>query len=105
MGEVVDSKPIAGNIRSSVSELVSRSREMGIDPLIAILRIGKDPASEFYFRAKIKRAADFSVQSRAITMSESSFAEEVHEVIDNCRNSFLFHLLFCFSVHRDRGGL
>ena len=83
MGEVVDSKPIAGNIRSSVSELVSRSREMGIDPLIAILRIGKDPASEFYFRAKIKRAADFSVQSRAITMSESSFAEEVHEVIDN----------------------
>lgn len=82
MTEIIGAKPIMKYLKEDITQKVGESRERGISPAMAIIRIGKDPASEFYFNAKIKRAMEFGVETRTITMDEEAPEEEVIKHID-----------------------
>ncbi len=82
MTEIVKAKPIAENLKKDIAERVKTAREEGSNPTLAILRIGNDPASEFYFKAKLKRASEFGVETRAVTLEEQVQREEVLDYID-----------------------
>lgn len=58
---------------------------------MAILRIGNDPASEFYFRAKLKKASELGVETRAITMEEDITPKEVEEHLDQMVRDPMIH--------------
>lgn len=82
MTEIVRAKPIAEGLKNEIVERVRKAREEGTTPALAILRIGDDPASEFYFNAKLKRAAEFGVETRAVTLDEKVTEEDVFEYVD-----------------------
>ena len=77
MTEILEAKPITASIKNDIKQKILEARESGISPAMAIVRIGKDPASEFYFNAKLKRASEFGVETRALTLDENVDAEEV----------------------------
>ncbi len=79
---VIGAKPLLENIKERISESIREEREKGNSPAMAIIRIGKDPASEFYFKAKLKRGSELGVETRTITMEEDVSAREVQEHID-----------------------
>lgn len=83
MTEIIGAKPIMKYLKEDIVKKVGETREHGINPAMAIIRIGKDPASEFYFNAKIKRAMEFGVETRTITMDEEASEEEVIRHIDD----------------------
>lgn len=78
----IGAKPIASELKSEIEGSISQAREDGISPCMAIIRVGNDPASEFYFRAKLKRASEFGVETRAITLGDDASAGEVSSYID-----------------------
>lgn len=83
VGEVIGAKPIMKYLKDDIVQKVAEARSLGISPAMAIIRIGKDPASEFYFNAKIKRAMEFGVETRTITMDENAPEKEVIGHIDD----------------------
>lgn len=91
MTEIVRAKPIAEDLKKDITERVKMAREDGVSPALAILRIGSDPASEFYFNAKLKRAAEFGIETRAITLDEDASPEEVFEHVDRLSNDPSIH--------------
>ena len=58
---------------------------------MAIMRIGNDPASEFYFRAKLKKASELGVETRAITIDEDVSAQDVVVHLDQMVKDPLVH--------------
>lgn len=82
MTEIIKAKPIAEQLKSSIMERVRAAREKGISPALAIIRVGNDPASEFYFNAKLKRASELGIETRAITLDESASRDEVFSYVD-----------------------
>lgn len=91
MTEIVRAKPIAEDLKKDISERVKMAREDGVSPALAILRIGDDPASAFYFNAKLKRASEFGVETRAITLDGDVSREDVYEHVDRLSNDPLIH--------------
>lgn len=79
---VIGAKPLLEGIRGHMEKSVREQRDKGKSPAMAILRIGKDPASEFYFRAKLKRGSELGIETRAITMDEDAAPQEVQEHLD-----------------------
>src|SRR5438105_15796644 len=50
---IIDGKVIAAELRTRVTEEVARvRREHGITPVLAVVLVGSDPASEVYVRSK-----------------------------------------------------
>lgn len=84
--EVIKAKPIVENLKRDITERVLKARESGSSPALAIIRIGNDPASEFYFNAKLKRASEFGIETRAITLDEDSAKEDVYSYVDRVSN-------------------
>lgn len=81
MTEIVRAKPIAEQIRKDIMDRVRATRENGISPALAIIRVGIDPASEFYFNAKLKRAAELGIETRTVTLDENASRKEVQKYI------------------------
>lgn len=57
MGEIIDGKAVAARVRAEVAEQVSALRERGVQPGLATVLVGEDPASEVYVRNK-RRACE-----------------------------------------------
>lgn len=91
MTEIIKAKPIVENLRKDIIERVGNARKRGISPALAIIRIGNDPASEFYFNAKLKRAAEFGIETRAITMDSESSREDVFSYVDKVSQDPAIH--------------
>lgn len=91
MTEIIKAKPIVENLRKDIIERVGDARKRGISPALAIIRIGNDPASEFYFNAKLKRAAEFGIETRAITMDSESSREDVFSYVDKVSQDPAIH--------------
>lgn len=83
---VVDGKAIGQRIRADIEKsLEIRSKHYQL-PGIAIVRVGRDPASEFYFNAKIRRAGEFGVEVFATTLEEDAGEREVLDCLKDLSN-------------------
>lgn len=79
---VVEAKPLLAKIKGHITESIGEQREKGNSPAMAIMRIGRDPASEFYFRAKLKKASELGVETRTITLEEDATHGDVVEHLE-----------------------
>ncbi len=79
---VAGAKPLLEGIKGSITKSINGERDKGNSPTMAIMRIGNDPASEFYFRAKLKKASELGVETRAITMDEGVSTQDVVDHLD-----------------------
>ncbi len=57
----LDGKEIAAPLRQQTADAVSALRKRGIVPGLAVVRVGDDPASQIYVKAKLKAAAALGI--------------------------------------------
>ncbi len=88
---VAGAKPLLEGIKGSITKSINGERDKGNSPTMAIMRIGNDPASEFYFRAKLKKASELGVETRAITMDEGVSTQDVVDHLDQMVKDPLVH--------------
>lgn len=78
--ELIDGRKIAAEI---VAELKAEVAALpGRKPCLALVRVGDDPASVSYVKAKEKTAAEIGIASRVILPSETITPAELFELID-----------------------
>jgi methylenetetrahydrofolate dehydrogenase (NADP+) / methenyltetrahydrofolate cyclohydrolase len=91
---IIDGKRIAAAVRDEIRERVQRFRRehCGV-PGLAVIRVGGDPASAAYVRAKTKACEEVGIASRQITLSSFISQEELTESIQELNRDSGIHAI------------
>ncbi|UFH50418.1 bifunctional methylenetetrahydrofolate dehydrogenase/methenyltetrahydrofolate cyclohydrolase FolD [Pseudomonas sp. KNUC1026] len=60
---VIDGKAAAAQVLEQVSAEVAQLNQAGVQPALAVILVGQDPASEVYVRNKVLRAGECGIRS------------------------------------------
>lgn len=60
---IIDGKALAASIRSGVKEKVARLKARGVQPGLAVILAGDDPASKVYVRNKVRACDETGIRS------------------------------------------
>ncbi len=74
--QLLDGKSLSAIIKSEVKEKVSKI-EAEEKPVLALVRVGEDPASKVYVKSKIKAWENCGIESRNIPLPEDTSEETV----------------------------
>jgi methylenetetrahydrofolate dehydrogenase (NADP+)/methenyltetrahydrofolate cyclohydrolase len=75
MAQIIDGKKISKEIRMEIAEEVKAMKAEGINPGLAVIIVGENPASQVYVRNKGKACEEVGIYSEIIEMPESTTEE------------------------------
>lgn len=91
MGKIIDGSSKAVEIKNALREDINQLKKMGIEPGLATILIGTDPASIVYIKMKQKTCNELGIHSEKITFSEDVNPETVQEKIRELNASSTTH--------------
>jgi len=74
---IISGTEVAQEIRTELTERVSKLRGRGVTPGLIMIRVGEDPASVSYVSGKEKAAEEIGVWSQTIVLAENASEEEL----------------------------
>lgn len=81
MAQLIDGKRISTEIKEELKEKVSVLKEQGIFPCLAVIQVGKDPASSVYVNNKKKACAFIGIESLSYELDETASEQELLDLI------------------------
>ena len=81
MAQIIDGKKISTQIKDEVKEQVAALKQKGIDVTLAVIQIGKDPASTVYVGNKKKACEYVGIRSLAYELPEETSEQELLELV------------------------
>ncbi len=92
MADIIDGKAFAAKIRAEVKEdsdkLISQKR---VDPCLAVVLVGENPASKVYVGQKTKMAAECNIKTKDYKLDASTDQETLLKLIDDLNNDESVH--------------
>ncbi len=92
MADIIDGKAFAAKIRAEVKEdsdkLISQKR---LDPCLAVVLVGENPASKVYVGQKTKMAAECNIKTKDYKLDANTDQETLLKLIDNLNNDRSVH--------------
>lgn len=86
MAVIIDGKKISQEIKDEVKAKAEQLKAAGIEPCLAVILVGEDPASRVYVRNK-KRACEYcGIKSLSYELPESTTEEELLALVDKLNN-------------------
>lgn len=79
---IIDGKRVSDLIRDELKDEITKINEQGDTIRLAVIIVGKDPASEVYVRNKIKACEYVGIESLCYTFPENVSEEEILSLID-----------------------
>jgi methylenetetrahydrofolate dehydrogenase (NADP+)/methenyltetrahydrofolate cyclohydrolase len=81
--KIIDGVGVAAEIRRELKARVTKLREFGTAPGLAIILVGNDPASAVYVRNKIRACEEVGIASFKFTFDKDASPNEVLDLIGN----------------------
>jgi methylenetetrahydrofolate dehydrogenase (NADP+) / methenyltetrahydrofolate cyclohydrolase len=78
---ILDGNKIAAQIRAEVADDVRQLRDSGVQPGLAVILAGHNPASEIYVRNKVKACEQVGVHGETLTPPESVTTQELLDMV------------------------
>mgnify|MGYP005968013513 CR=1 FL=1 len=72
---VIDGKALAAATKAEAAEKVKALKAQGINPCLAVILVGENPASQVYVRGKINDCAQCGIESRSINLPADTTQE------------------------------
>ena len=92
MADLIDGKAFAAKIRAEVKEdsdkLISQKQ---VDPCLAVVLVGENPASKVYVGQKTKMAAECNIKTKDFKLEASTNQETLLKLIDELNNDSSVH--------------
>ncbi len=89
---IIDGKRVAAEVCTRLATETERIRmNHQVQPGLAVVIIGDDPASKIYVATKVKKARELQIHSVNFTLPASTSQVEVLELIARLNNDPLFH--------------
>ncbi len=79
--KLIDGKAAAARVLAEVTADVAVLKAQGIEPALAVVLVGDDPASHVYVRNKVLRANEVGIRSLEYRLGADASAEAVLEVV------------------------
>ena len=79
---IIDGKSVAARVRSEVAEEVAVLRGQGIEPGLAVILVGKDPASQSYVGMKERDCEEVGIRSFDTRLSADTSQADLEAIID-----------------------
>ncbi len=79
--QIIDGKAVAARVREDIAREVEALKAQGIEPGLAVILVGEDPASQVYVRNKITASEKTGVKSFEHKLPADSTFEEIAVVI------------------------
>ncbi|NLB54357.1 MAG: bifunctional methylenetetrahydrofolate dehydrogenase/methenyltetrahydrofolate cyclohydrolase FolD [Lentisphaerae bacterium] len=89
--KIIDGKKTAADIRSEIKERVAALKEKGVQPGLAVILVGDDPASKTYVTAKEKACAEAGIYSDDNRLPADTSRETLLALIDKLNNDPKIH--------------
>ena len=89
--KVLDGKALAQRVKSQLKAEVEQMKEKGINPGLAVILVGENPASQIYVRLKRQDCEQLGIHSEQYTLPEETTEEELLALIDKLNHDDNIH--------------
>ena len=80
--QIIDGKAVATRIKAELKETVTKLKnEKSIEPGLAVIIVGNDPASRVYVNGKKKACAEIGIYSREYALPEETTQQELLDLV------------------------
>lgn len=76
-GNLIDGRAIAAQLQGELTQRIATLKSRGVQPGLAFVRVGEDPASKVYVGRKEKTCAELGIYSETHVLSESTTEAEL----------------------------
>ncbi len=91
MAILIDGKSIAADVKAAVKERCDALKERGVQPSLAVILVGDDPASQVYVRNKARACKACGMTSHVIRMSGETTQQELLDKIREINEDASIH--------------
>ena len=107
MTKIIDGKKISAQIKEELKEKTARLKEKGITVTLAVIQVGKDPASSVYVGNKKKACEYIGIRSLAYELEENTSEDELLALIEELNkredvNGILVQLPLPAQINEDK---
>lgn len=89
--KILDGKVISQEIKEELKKEVEELKGHGVQPGLAVILIGEDPASKVYVNKKAQNCEEIGMYSEVHRLDESTSEEELLNLIDKLNNDPKIH--------------
>lgn len=86
MAKLLLGKEVSARIKGELKNEVIKLKEQGINPGLAVIIVGEDPASQVYVRNKERACEECGIYSEKYALPEETTQEELLKLIDELNN-------------------
>lgn len=79
--QIIDGKALSQQVKADLKVQSAKLIEQGVEPCLAVILAGNDPASEIYVRNKIKSANDTGIKSLSYYFDDNVTEDEIIDTI------------------------
>jgi methylenetetrahydrofolate dehydrogenase (NADP+)/methenyltetrahydrofolate cyclohydrolase len=88
---LIDGRAIAGQLLAELAQRIGALRARGVQPGLAFVRVGEDPASKVYVGRKEKACADLSIFSETHVLAEGTTEAELLDLLHRLNRDSRLH--------------
>ncbi|MCG2721080.1 MAG: bifunctional methylenetetrahydrofolate dehydrogenase/methenyltetrahydrofolate cyclohydrolase FolD [Thermodesulfovibrionales bacterium] len=89
--QLIDGKKVSADIRESLKQEIADLKGKGIDPCLAVVLVGENPASKKYVASKEKTCAELGIVSIAHKIPETISQADLNKLIDDLNSDKKVH--------------
>ena len=82
MATIIDGKAVAKKIKEDLKLQVADLKAKGVNPCLAVIIVGEDPASKVYVGGKIRDCEEIGIESKHFPLPEETTQEELLELVE-----------------------
>jgi methylenetetrahydrofolate dehydrogenase (NADP+)/methenyltetrahydrofolate cyclohydrolase len=89
--QIIDGKKVAADIQEDLKKKIADLKARGIDPCLAVVLVGENPASKKYVASKEKTCVQLGITSIAHKIPETTTQEELMKLVDTLNSDKKVH--------------
>jgi len=91
MSILIDGKELAKKIRANLRDEVTELKNKGVNPKLAVILVGNDPASKIYVNNKNKACEDVGIEFEEYLLEENTQMDELLKLINSLNDNPNIH--------------
>lgn len=88
---IIDGKQVAQDIRQEIKQEVEELKQKGLQPGLAVVLVGEDPASQSYVKGKEKGCQEVGIYSRVIRKPAEITQQELLDLVEELNQDPQIH--------------
>jgi len=95
MSKLISGKEIGASINEELRKEVDQLKSNGIEPCLAVVLVGEDPASEVYVRNKKRTCGEIGIRSIGHDLPASTTQQELEDLVQSLNDDPAVHGILC----------